>query len=186
MNITPETRLAILPLMVKKAPNQTLGRTQVMKLFYFLQELKGVSLGYDFRLFNYGPFDSEVLSDLSSACGSSTLVEKTVLYSRGYGYDITPGINADLVCRPLEENHREIVEKVDEVMRDFGAFSASELELRSTILFVDREYASAGQKVSVETIVERVRQIKPHFDEVTIRKRSSEMKDKNYLYSIIQ
>ena len=59
--VTSETRTAILARMVKVAPGQTLGRTQVMKLFYFLQELKGVWLGYDFRLFTYGPFDSEVL-----------------------------------------------------------------------------------------------------------------------------
>jgi len=40
-----------------------------MKLLYFLQEWKGVRLNYDFRLYTYGPFESEVLSDLSSGCG---------------------------------------------------------------------------------------------------------------------
>jgi hypothetical protein len=185
MNTTPETRLAILALMVKRASGQTLGRTQVMKLFYLLQELKGVPLGYDFRLFNYGPFDSEVLSDLSSACGLDTVVEKTIIYSRGYGYDITPGIHADKATWSLEANHREIVEKVEEVMREFGTFSASELELRSTLLFVDREFAGVGQGVSLEALVERVRQIKPHFADATIRKRALDMKDKNYFQSMI-
>jgi len=33
-----------------------------MKMKYFLQELKEVPLGYDFRLSTYGPFDAEVLS----------------------------------------------------------------------------------------------------------------------------
>ena len=84
---SPETRIAILARMTKQAritmqvPNQRLGRTQVMKLLYFLQELKGIPLGYDFRLFNYGPFDSEVLSDLSLACSSNAIVEETVLFN---------------------------------------------------------------------------------------------------------
>ena len=51
------------------------GEKLFVKLFYFLQELNGVPLGYDFRLFNYGPFDSEVLSDLSTACGLDAVAE---------------------------------------------------------------------------------------------------------------
>lgn len=184
MNTTPETRVAILARMVKGAPGHSLGRTQVMKLFYFLQELKGIPLGYDFRLFNYGPYDSEVLSDLSSACGQDTIVEKSFIYNRGYGYDITPGVNADKVCQSLENDDPELVQKVEEVIQEFGAFTASELELRSTILFVDREFAGVSQGVSSDALVERVRQIKPHFDNATIQTRVSEMAVKGYLHSL--
>jgi uncharacterized protein YwgA len=184
MNTTPETRVAILARMVKGAPGHSLGRTQIMKLFYFLQELKGVPLGYDFRLFNYGPFDSEVLSDLSSACGQDTVVEKSFIYTRGYGYDITPGANADKVCQSLEDTDPELVQKVEEVIQEFGAFTASELELRSTILFVDREFAGVGQGVASDALVERVRQIKPHFDNETIQKRVADMAGRSYLQSL--
>lgn len=180
---TPETRIAVLARMVKNAPSKPLGRTQVMKLFYFLQELKGVPLGYDFRLFNYGPFDSEVLSDLSSACGLGTVVEETVLYPSGYGYAIKPGPHVDRFEAELAADDA-LWSQVDLVVREFGAFSASELELRSTILFVDREFAGVGQTATAEEIIDRVRHIKPHFDAATIRKRVSEMAEKGHLQTL--
>jgi uncharacterized protein YwgA len=182
--VTPETRIAILARMVKNAPGKSLGRTQVMKLFYFLQELKGVPLGYDFRLFNYGPFDSDVLSDLSSACGLGTVVEDTVLYPNGYGYAIKPGPQVDRFEADLPAADDAIWSQVDLVVREFGAFSASELELRSTVLFVDREFAGVGQSATAEEVVERVRHIKPHFDAATIRKRVSEMAEKGHLQTL--
>jgi len=181
---SPETRIAILARMVKNAPSKSLGRTQVMKLFYFLQELKGIPLGYDFRLFNYGPFDSEVLSDLSSACGLGTVVEDTVLYPSGYGYAIKPGPQADRFEGDLATEGNVLRSQVDLVVREFGAFSASELELRSTVLFVDREFAGGGQEATINEIVERVRQIKPHFDTTTICERVMDMAEKGHLRNL--
>jgi hypothetical protein len=179
--VTSETRIAILARMVKSAPSKCLGRTQVMKLFYFLQEMKGISLGYDFRLFNYGPFDSEVLSDLASACVLGTVVEDTVLYPSGYGYAIKPGPQADRFEAALATQIETFEPLVDLVVQEFGAFTASELELRSTVFFVGREFEGCGQKVTADQITERVQRIKPHFDSDTIRKRVLEMVDKGNL-----
>src|SRR5262245_15587676 len=123
-----EVRATVLARMVCKAPERKLGRTQVMKLFYFLQELKGVPLEYDFRLFTYGPFDSEVLSDLATAVNLGTVVERTVIYPRGYGYEITPGSNAGRLCGDLEVIDPNLAAAVDQVVQDFGQFGAAELE----------------------------------------------------------
>ena len=183
-NSIEATRAAVLARMVCNAPDKKLGRTQVMKLFYFLQELKGAPLGYDFRLFTYGPFDSEVLSDLATACNLGTMVEKTVIYPRGYGYEITPGPNAAIHSQDLEQSDPKLASLIDEVVLEFGSLGAAELELRSTILFVDREFASIDQPTLLESIVERVRQIKPHFDDSTIRMRAVEINQKGYLQSL--
>lgn len=179
---TSETRIAALARMVKVAPG--LGRTQVMKLCYFLQELKGVPLGYDFRLFNYGPFDSEVLSDLSAACGLGTLVEETVIYPKGYGYAIKPGTQVDLFAQELEAEGAELGNQIDQVVHEFGKFTASELELRSTILFVDREFAATAQEAAGNEIAQRVRRIKPHFDLGVIEGRVSEMAAQGHLQTL--
>ena len=177
-NSIAESRLAILARMVTKAPEKKLGRTQVMKLFYFLQELKDVPLGYDFRLFTYGPFDSDVLSDLATACSLNMLLEKTIIYSRGYGYEITPGPHANQLTRELEASNPILASQIDDVVREFGSYGAAELELRSTILFVEREFASSGEDVSEQELVERVRQIKPHFDSTTIHQRILEIRNR--------
>lgn len=181
--LNSETRVAVLARMVKAAPDSTLGRTQVMKLFYFLQELKGAPLGYDFRLFNYGPFDSEVLSDLASACGRAVVSETPVIYARGYGYAITPGPNAESLNRQLEETDPILVARVDEVVQEFGELGAAELELRSTILFVDREWSQSGITTD-QALAGRVREIKPHFTEATILTRITQMKGKGWLESV--
>lgn len=165
--------VAILARMVNQAPRKTLGRTQVMKLFYFLQELLGVPLGYDFRLFTYGPFDSEVLSDLATACSRDIVREKTVIYPRGYGYDITPGNHADRLSRELETSNPTLAAQVDEVVREFGSFGAAELELRSTIFFVKQE----REGLSVPALCERVHGVMPHMDAATILDRIEEMRD---------
>ena len=139
-----KTRTAVLSRFVCKAPDQKLGRTQLMKLFFFLQELKGVALGYDFRLFSYGPFDSEVLSDLGTATSSNVVKEVTKIYDRGYGYEITPASHAEQLSKELGAKQSAVAALVDEVVQEFGSFGAAELELRSTIFFVNREFLEAG------------------------------------------
>jgi uncharacterized protein YwgA len=106
--ISPATQLAIIARMVLKAPGKKLGRTQLMKLCYFLQEIEDVPVRYDFRLFNYGPFDSEVLSDLSAACSRDVLNEETVKIDRGYRYEITPTERAEQLSKELRQQHKEI------------------------------------------------------------------------------
>src|SRR5437879_5525091 len=131
--MTSETRAAILARMVSKAPSQKLGRTAVMKLMYFLQELKGVPLGYDFRLYTYGPFDSDVLGDLATATSQDFIREKTVLYPKGSGYEITSSAGTKQAQKDLASRNPDLVKHVDQVVADFGSFGAAELELRSTI-----------------------------------------------------
>ena len=125
MNPTlPETHLAIMARLVFQAPNSKLGRTQLMKLCYFLQEIEGVPMRYDFRLFNYGPFDSEVLSDLGSACSHNTLKEQTVTYHRGYGYEITPGESAGELIEELEASNPQLTSQIDRVVKAFAGDGA--------------------------------------------------------------
>jgi hypothetical protein len=184
MLFTPEFRLTLLAHLVKTVPDQKLGRTQLMKLLYFLQELKEIPLGYDFTLFTYGPFDSEVLSDLSTACGQEIVNEESVIYSQSYGYRIKPTSKADELSDQFCQEFPDLAGKVDEVVREFGACGAAELELRSTILFVDRECLGEGHMLQEDNIADRVRQIKPHFERGIIQSRVTEMRNRGHLHCI--
>ncbi len=181
----PEFRSAVLARLIDRAPGKKLGRTQLMKLFYFLQELKGVPLWYDFRLFTYGPFDSEVLSDLATGCNLNMVKETTVIYSRSYGFEITLGPRADLIGLELDRCHLDVGTQIDAVVQEFGSFGAAELELRSTIHFVDCEFRRSDKPASSSGLAERVRQIKPHFSDSTILQRIKEMKEKGWLQSFV-
>src|SRR5216684_1786886 len=122
-------RIGLIAALVEKAPGQTLGRTAVMKLSYFLQVLKKVPLGYDFRLHTFGPFDADVLDDLAYAGVFGAVKERVVTQAQGYRYEIKPGKRSALVQQEsaswLEQNR----EAVDWVSQEFARLNASDLEL---------------------------------------------------------
>src|SRR5262249_50838875 len=120
-------RLAVLVSLVQKAPTRSLGRTAIVKMVYLLQVVRGVPLGYDFRLYTYGPFDSEVLGDLDYAQALAAVHTRTVTYGTGYGYEVSPGPKADAV-KPLASDWLEHYEgNIDWVVKEFGHWTASQL-----------------------------------------------------------
>jgi hypothetical protein len=177
-------RLAALVSLVSEVPEQTLGRTAAVKLVYFLQELKGVPLGYDFRLHTYGTFDAEVLADLSTGKSLQVLTEKVVTYSAGYGYEIKAGPKAESITTQAKDWLQQNSDAISSVARDFGIWSAADLELGSTVVFVDRDFKSKGKASSYEGIAACVRNIKPHFSEATVLDRVKQFHARGWLASI--
>ena len=84
----PSDIFARLGILAELARQARLGRTALMKILFFLQESRGVPLNYQFSLYSYGPFDSDVLSDISSAERLNVLKSTTIYYPSGIGYDI--------------------------------------------------------------------------------------------------
>src|ERR1700723_3361381 len=92
-----------------------LGKTAVMKLLHLLQDGLGVPLGYRFTLYNYGPYDSEVMSDIEYA---ESLKRVTVNYEGpDHGYRIMAG--SDVGDLP-----QSVGLKLNKLMNDFGAMNA--------------------------------------------------------------
>lgn len=144
----------------------TLGRTQLMKLCYFLQAFRGVPLGYYFTLYAYGPFDSDVLADLQTAESMDVLHSAVEYYPGGYKYDIQPGEKAGEAksfANDFLATHRRDIEWV---AARFGSRLAADLELLSTIAFVNLEEGVSSR----DELVERVKLVKPHFSRRQIGK----------------
>lgn len=177
-------RVAALVALASSVPGQTIGRTAAVKYAYFLQELFGVELGYDFRLYTYGPYDEEVLSDLATARTLQVVTERTVTYSAGYGYEIKPGPQAEVIKKEAADWLGANRSAIDQVAAEFGTWSASELELGSTVLFVDREFNSQRESATPHDIASRVRKIKPHFTEAVILAKVNHFKNKGWLKSV--
>jgi hypothetical protein len=156
-------RLALITTLVEQAPNQTLGRTAIVKMAYLLQVLHGVPLGYDFRLYTYGPFNAEVLSDLEYAQALGVVEVRTVLYARSYGYDVRPGPLAAAVKALAGDWLAQHQPAISSVVGEFSSCTASELELLSTIVYADRELYRNRQTATAEELAHRVREVKPHF-----------------------
>lgn len=177
-------RLAALVALASSVPGQTLGRTAAVKLLYFVQELYGVELGYDFRLYTFGPYDAEVLYDLGVAKSLDALTERTVFYNVGYGYAINPGPKAESVKARAAGWLKANQSFFQAVAKEFGSWTASDLELGSTVLFVDREFHSQRAKATTEDVARRVQEIKPHFPEQVVLDRVKQFQAKGWLASI--
>jgi uncharacterized protein len=176
-------RLAVLSTLVKKAPQKP-GRTALMKFAYLLQTVRGVPLGYQFQLYNYGPYDSTVLSDLSQAESLKAIKSQTVNYSSGSGYEYSPNEKGyEALCGQVADQISPYSASIQWVLEEFGSESASRLELISTIVFAEREMRRKKQP-SVKTVLcHRVKQIKPHFSEATIADTVDELSSKGLISS---
>jgi len=175
-------RLATIVALAEKKPG--LGRTAVMKLCYFLQTLRNVPLGYRFTLYSYGPFDSAVLSDISSAEALGGIESKTVLYSGGYGYEISPASQSSFVKSPSSEFIKRHASDINGVIAEFGNFGSADLELLSTIVYVDRECAQAKTKQTLDKLAEKVQEIKPHFKKPYVQAKVAHLDQQHLLKSV--
>ena len=53
-------------------------------------------------------------------------------------------------------------------MKKFGNLNSTQLELVSSIIYVDREVAEKGKRSTLQNLSRQVHEIKPHFNETEI------------------
>jgi hypothetical protein len=141
-----------------QARQRTMGRTALMKFAYFLQELKGVGLGYRFSIYTYGPYDAQVLEDLKVAQLKGKVATQTVRYATGTGQEIKPAPQmGDATATAVEP---EVQAAIESIVDEFGGKSAVGLEMASTILFVARAKSRDGAP-SAEDVAAEVKVLKP-------------------------
>jgi uncharacterized protein len=183
MNETDKARLGLIPALAERALAGHIGRTALMKYMYFLQTVRGVPLGYSFSMYSYGPFDSDVLSDLSSAETLNVVTVVPIQFSGGYGYRISPGARAESAKRSAHEFLADHKQDLDWLFSVFGNLNSAELELTSTIVYVDREHAEKGRSASVKEITARVAEIKSHFSREDITRFVENLRNEEVLIS---
>ncbi len=166
-----ELRMGILTTLVKRAPKPP-GRTALMKFAYLLQTIRGIPLGYRFRLYNYGPYDEQVLADARSAESNGWLTSQLVTYQSGYGYEFeaSEDFHGDEIS--LSDVSQDCEEGIDWVIEQFGDESASRLELISTLVFA---LCDKDRRRENEELIARVHEIKPHFSIEEIDKTADEI-----------
>ena len=153
------------------------GRTALMKLCYFLQEVKDVPLHYNFSLYTYGPFDSEVLADLQTAEELKILETEVEQYPGGYGYLIDKGPTAPQVTRQAKDFLDEYQEAIDWAAESIAPKKPSELELASTIVFISKEKPLASDSI----LVTLVRKVKPHFSAAEVQNQINWLRESRLL-----
>lgn len=151
----------------KLSPN----RTQLHKAAYFLDAMAHVPHGFPFALYLHGPYSRELDTALGELQAIGWL--KAERDSSGYGarYSIT-----DLARQQLPK-YTNRLRTYESIIRSVGEEvlprTVTELELLSTVWYVQRSKPDAGEEAQISA----VRELKPHFSNERIRQGFAEVKD---------
>jgi uncharacterized protein len=173
-------RIALIARLVARAPARP-GRTALMKCLFFLKVLRGVPLPYNFRLYTYGPFDSDVLDDLRYAESLGAVESALVAYPGGRGYEYHRGPKADRLESQASEFLERHAESIDWVLNEFGTRSAMDLEMASTIVYIDRTLAGKKATATIAELARKVHDVKPYLTQDTIEREARALNERRLL-----
>lgn len=136
------------------------GKTVLQKLVYIMQEVYMIPCGYGYSLYNYGPFSEELADDLLFF---ASLEGVKVVWNDGLGFNILEANKTDHFRERAGNFLKKYEEPINNAIANFGAMTARDLELYSTIIYVSKEGLSGSD------LNTRVGEIKPYFEGDTIK-----------------
>ncbi len=152
------------------------GKTSLQKILYILQEGYEVQCGYNFTLYTYGPYCTDIMIDLDQVDFLDGVSVRSANKGIG-GYEISVGPqNEDIRHKGwqfLEENSKAI----EQVAKNFGNMTAKELELRATLLYAAKEAYNEQGSCSWQYLVKTITSIKPKYSPDEVIKAIEEMKE---------
>lgn len=154
-------RFGLLASLVEKMDerNFTLGKTALQKLIYLLKMLFDSGIDYDYELYIYGPYSRELAGDFEYLVAVDVIDSEFKNNETYCGYNIRPGCKVKAAVEKAEDFIKAKNENLDQVIDNFGKMTAQELELKATILYLNREEGLKGSKIG-----KRIKDIKPYFD----------------------
>jgi len=139
---------AVISFLVKKLnekyPHKQIGKTIVQKMIYLLTREKFVD--YQYSMYHYGPYSSEVASDLS-LCEALGMLR--IDWVENKGYFITAGDNERYEGLLNEEDKN----KIETIVDKYGIFDAKEISIIATALYIKENVETASDNELVKIIV---------------------------------
>jgi uncharacterized protein YwgA len=130
------------------------GETHIQKSTYFLQNLLGVPLGYNYILYKYGPYSFDLSDELTELRGYNFLELEP---KPPYGATIK--ISNDLLQKKFKNEIKNYETKVEFAASTFGPKSVTELEKLATAHFI-----KTSSNLTNGDIAKEINRIKPHID----------------------
>lgn len=134
------------------------GETNIQKATYFLKELTGVPLDYEFILYKHGPYSFDLKEELTALRADFILELRSP--NPKYGPSFFPGKMRDYVMDRFPKTVKRFSPNIDFVASRLGQKDVSELECLSTAFYVLRESPKCDKKQRAKRITE----YKPHID----------------------
>jgi uncharacterized protein YwgA len=133
------------------------GETHVQKAVYFLQEVLGVQIGFEYILYKHGPYSFDLTADLT-ALRADFLMEFNHR-SPGYGPGLVPTPTSQSLRAGYPKTLAAISGQIEFIAKTFGTKGVADLERLATALYVTKK---DGAPVSVEGRARRLVELKPH------------------------
>ncbi|MFV1977045.1 MAG: hypothetical protein ACC651_14985 [Candidatus Scalindua sp.] len=140
------------------------GETHLQKAVYFLEDLLGLPMGFDFIFYKHGPFSFDLRDELTSLRADELL--KLEPQASPYGPRITSTEQSKRFKKLFSETLKRYEEHLEFVAEHFCDKGVTELEQLTTALYVTK------RKKSVKTISDRFGEmvrLKPHISVETAR-----------------
>lgn len=154
-------RAALLTELVEqmRAHESWCGETHLQKATFFLQELLGVDLGYDFVVYKHGPFSFDLRDDLGEFVSDQLIRYQPQVPPYGPRMKVTDeGQSVQEIYPKTVARHAERIAFVAEKLDARGVI---DLERLATALYVTLD----APQTSAEIRAQMLRQLKPHIPE---------------------
>ena len=170
----------ILTLIVKDGMTHKVrvGHTLIQKVVYLLQNALDVDVGYNFKLYHYGPYSEELWGDLRIL--SDLGIVSIVTDPNGYGYRISidDQEKAKLFQRFGSDSLNEKINEVMELLRNRDSRS---LELLATTHFVYSDLVAKNRQATPSDVANYVTKLKPHFNSSQAEHALGTLQEQNWL-----
>ncbi len=155
MSLTDVQRSALIATLVKdyRTRNLFCGETHVQKSVYFMQELLGVPLGFEFLLYVYGPFSFELQGHVASMRADDMLTVRPLEYAATF----EPGEQLSYLEKHLPRTIERYRAAIDFAVKNLGSRGVKQLEPLATALYFTRQADD-----SVDVRASKIREVKPH------------------------
>jgi hypothetical protein len=132
------------------------GETHIQKAAFFLQDLMGVGLGFDFILYKHGPFSFDLRDELASMQADDLV--SVVVRHEGYGPTFVPTQFSEVFLERFPKTQARYRQQIEFVSSELGQMGVAELEKVATAFFL----AKRGEFDSVEDQARELVDLKPH------------------------
>ena len=174
-----ESRILLISKIAQLVPS--IRKTAMMKCIYLLDAIEKVPTNYNFEIYTYGPYSSQVMEEIDFARQKGYIAMSGVLFPDGkYGYSINCTSQAEN-CLANSHELDKYLGSITKIANEFGQKPAKSLELIATIVFVDYAYSKTSNQTVGSVVCESVKRIKPHFSADVISNEYSLLQQKGYL-----
>ncbi|CAG0962907.1 hypothetical protein METP2_00910 [Methanosarcinales archaeon] len=140
-----------------RAKGSWCGETHIQKATYFIQELLGVPLEFEFVLYKHGPYSFDLSDELTAMRADALLKLQPQPYP--YGPSFSHTIGSKLIKKRYPKTLKKYNPMVRFIADKLGDKGVTELERLATALYVTREINIDN---SIESRAQCIHKLKPH------------------------